>query len=73
MDGEGMVIFAVFFGGAVALLPIFATDILHVGARGLGFLEATDPIKSRIGEGPTLFFSLLVCSYLPVLIWSKIF
>jgi len=33
-------LFAVFFGGAVALLPIFATDILHVGARGLGFLEA---------------------------------
>lgn len=33
-------LFAVFFGGAMALLPIFATDILHVGARGLGFLEA---------------------------------
>ena len=33
-------LFAVFFGGAIALLPIFATDILHVGARGLGFLEA---------------------------------
>ena len=33
-------LFAVFFGGAVALLPIFATDILHVGARGLGLLEA---------------------------------
>lgn len=33
-------LFAVFFGGTIALLPIFATDILHVGARGLGFLEA---------------------------------
>jgi MFS family permease len=31
---------AVFFGGAVALLPIFATDILHVGASGLGWLRA---------------------------------
>lgn len=31
---------AVFFGGAVALLPIFADDILHVGASGLGWLRA---------------------------------
>ncbi len=31
---------AVLFGGAVALLPIFADDILHVGATGLGFLNA---------------------------------
>lgn len=28
--------FAVFFGGAIALLPIFASDILHVGPVGLG-------------------------------------
>lgn len=33
-------LFAVLFGGAVALLPIYATDILHVGARGLGWMEA---------------------------------
>ena len=32
--------FAVLFGGAVYLLPIFAADILHVGARGLGWLHA---------------------------------
>ncbi len=31
---------AVLFGGAVALLPIFADDILHVGAKGLGLLNA---------------------------------
>jgi len=31
---------AVFFGGAVTLLPIFAQDILHVGATGLGWLRA---------------------------------
>lgn len=31
---------AVLFGGATALLPIFATDILHVGAHGLGWLRA---------------------------------
>jgi MFS family permease len=31
--------FAVLLGGAVALLPVFAKDILHVGAIGLGILR----------------------------------
>lgn len=33
-------LFAVLFGGAMALLPIFAKDILHVGARGAGLMSA---------------------------------
>jgi MFS family permease len=33
--------FAVVFGGAAALLPIYATDILHVGARGYGLLTSS--------------------------------
>jgi MFS family permease len=33
-------LFAVMLGGATALLPIFATDILHAGPRGLGLLRA---------------------------------
>jgi MFS family permease len=33
-------LFAVFFGGAVALLPAFASDILHVGPVGFGFLRS---------------------------------
>ena len=33
-------LFAVLFGGAVALLPIFAKDILQVGPSGLGWLRA---------------------------------
>lgn len=33
-------LFAVLFGGAVAILPIFAKDILHVGPFELGFLNA---------------------------------
>lgn len=32
--------FAVFFGGATALLPVFADQVLHVGPRGLGLLRA---------------------------------
>ncbi len=31
---------AVLFGGAVALLPVFAADILRVGPQGLGILQA---------------------------------
>jgi predicted MFS family arabinose efflux permease len=32
--------FAVLLGGATALLPIFADDVLHVGAAGLGVLRS---------------------------------
>jgi MFS family permease len=31
---------AVFFGGAVAMLPVYASDILRVGPQGLGVLQA---------------------------------
>ena len=33
-------LFSVFFGGAVALLPVFANDILNVGSEGLGLMRA---------------------------------
>jgi MFS family permease len=39
-------LFAVLFGGAVALLPIFAKDILHVGPDGLGYLRAAPAVGS---------------------------
>jgi MFS family permease len=56
-------LFAVLFGGAMALLPAYASDILHVGPTGLGFLRtapglgaaltalilAVAPISRRIG------------------------
>src|SRR5271156_3233307 len=62
-------LFAVLLGGATALLPIFATDILHAGPRGLGLLRAmpsvgalavsltmlVKPIKRRAGA------TMLVC------------
>ncbi len=57
-------LFAVLFGGAVALLPFFADEILHTGKTGLGFLRSApaigavlmavyitrNPIKKRIGK-----------------------
>lgn len=60
--------FAVLFGGAIALLPAFATDILHVGPIGLGWLVAatylgnflaiawltTHPLKKK--QGQTLLY-----------------
>ncbi|HEY3914848.1 MAG TPA: MFS transporter [Verrucomicrobiae bacterium] len=39
-------LFAVLFGGATALLPLYAKDILHAGAQGLGFLRAAMPVGS---------------------------
>lgn len=60
--------FAVLFGGAIALLPVFASDILHVGPQGLGWLVAatylgnfvaiawltTHPLKKK--QGRTLLY-----------------
>jgi MFS family permease len=41
-------LFSVFFGGAVALLPVFAKDILHVGSQGLGIMRATASLGAVI-------------------------
>ena len=41
-------LFAVLFGGATALLPIFAKDILHVGPDGLGWLRAAPSIGALV-------------------------
>jgi MFS family permease len=39
---------ATFFASATALLPIFAEEILHVGARGLGLMAAAPAVGSVI-------------------------
>jgi MFS family permease len=41
-------LFAVLFGGAVALLPIFADKILHVGAIGLGILRSAPAVGALL-------------------------
>ena len=41
-------LFAVLLGGATALLPIFARDILHVGPEGLGLLRGAPAIGALL-------------------------
>jgi MFS family permease len=41
-------LFAVLFGGAVALLPVFAQSVLHVGPAGLGVLRSAPAIGAVI-------------------------
>ena len=40
--------FAVLFGGAVAMLPVFASDILFIGPQGLGLLRACPAIGATL-------------------------
>ena len=41
-------LFAVLFGGATALLPAYAQDVLHVGPDGLGWLRAAPGVGAAI-------------------------
>jgi MFS family permease len=41
-------LFAVLFGGATALLPMFARDILHVGPSGLGLLRSAPAVGAGV-------------------------
>ena len=41
-------LFAVLFGGATALLPVYAKDILHAGPAGLGLLQSALPSGSLL-------------------------
>jgi MFS family permease len=41
-------LFASLLGGATALLPMFAKDILHVGPQGLGFLRAAPAVGALL-------------------------
>jgi len=51
-------LFAVLFGGAVALLPVFAVDILKVGAAGLGHLESAPAVGSVLMAAFLTYFPL---------------
>ena len=49
---------AVLFGGAVAVLPVFAQDILKVGPEGFGVLRAAPAVGA--------FLTMLVTAYIPI-------
>ncbi len=49
---------AVLFGGAVALLPIFAQDILKVGSEGFGLLRAAPAVGSLMIMFTSAYFPL---------------
>ncbi|WP_194766315.1 MFS transporter [Tamlana sp. I1] len=49
---------AVLFGGAIALLPVFAQDILKVGSEGFGVLRAAPAVGA--------FITMLVTAYIPI-------
>ena len=49
---------SVLFGGAIALLPIYAKDILHVGSEGFGALRAAPAIGAAI--------TMLATAYIPI-------
>lgn len=48
--------FATFFAGSMLLMPIFADQILHVGARGLGLLYSAQPIGAALGAAALSVF-----------------
>ena len=50
--------FSVLFGGAIALLAIFAEDILKIGPQGFGILVAAPSVGS--------FLTMLVTAYIPI-------
>ena len=62
-------LFAVLFGGAVALLPIFANEVLNVGPQGLGFLRAA-PAIGAVAMGLFLAFNPLKNNAGKKLLWS---
>lgn len=49
---------AVLFGGAIALLPVYAQDILHVGSSGFGALRAAPAVGAII--------TLFITAFLPI-------
>jgi MFS family permease len=48
-------LFAVLLGGATAMLPVFARDVLHAGAEGLGHLRAAPALGATLTAA---FFSI---------------
>lgn len=61
-------LFAVLFGGAVALLPIFANEILEVGKVGLGFLRSA-PAMGAVGMAIFITYRPIRKNMGKILLW----
>ena len=62
--------FATFFSSATALLPIFAQDVLHVGARGYGWLYAAPALGAVLMSAAMIPLSSRIERRGPVLLWA---
>ena len=62
--------FATFFASAMALLPMFAQDVLHVGPGGYGLLAAAPAIGAAIASVAMLAFSHRIARQGLTLIWA---
>jgi len=62
--------FATFFSSAVALLPIFAQDILQVGAKGYGWLYAAPAAGALVASATMVPMSARIERRGPTLLWS---
>jgi len=74
-------LFAVLLGGATALFPVFATDVLHLGASGLGLLHSAFafgavgcalvltqvPVRRRAGAK---FFASVACYGIGIIVFG---
>src|SRR4029078_2880905 len=62
--------FATFFSSATALLPIFAQDVLQVGARGYGWLFAAPAIGAVLTSAVMVRAVDAITHRGRVLVWS---
>jgi MFS family permease len=62
--------FATFFSSATALLPIFAQDVLHVGARGYGWLYAAPAVGAVAMSAVMIPLTTRIERRGPVLLWA---
>ncbi len=64
--------FATFFSSATALLPIYAQDILRVGARGYGWLYAAPAIGAVATSAAMVGVTSRIDRRGPVLLWAVV-
>lgn len=62
--------FATFFSSATALLPIFAQDILRVGAAGYGWLYAAPSVGAIVASAAMVWLVDRITRRGPVLLWA---